>query len=701
MKSFRSIQRLKPSIRYSRDKQIVMQLRSEFFILWFSVVFLFSGFQCFAEENNTPPLPVDGILDLTQWNFKEYGSVETNGYWEFYYGDFLSSSAFDTISEKRFAWVPGVWKRGSVSKDKNATISRKEPSGIGEMHPWNNHYWKGKKLGATGYASYRLTVILPRDHQNTGIRTGSVGTAFALMINDSLMAGSGTVGRSKEQSVPRFSSRLVVLNQQADTLRMVVWVSNFHYRKGGLWNPLVIGDVGHIENTFRNRTYYSVFITGIWFMVSFTLFTFFLYRPRNSVVLFLFLWAIASIIRVLSADERLILVFIPEINFDWLIRADIVSGYAMLPFAILALKQLFPAEFPKWFSNLSLILFLLLFLFVLITKPLIFTNLVVPYQVINLITLAFTLWYLFRTILHRRDNSRIVSVAFLFITFIYVVQILLYNQLKSYHFGYNIMTVGFFFAFAQILLLAKLFSTALKKAENFTNELENTVRETTEKLLKTQEELIRVARQTETEKVRRRISQDIHDDISSGLNKITWMSELVKVKATRNKPEEFSQTLDKIISASRETVDNLVEIIWSLNPRNDDLDNMLAYMRNYATRFFEDTPMNLTIQFPEPVEKRELNPELRRNLFLVMKESLNNASKYSGARNIVLNFWNEGIKYRLSVFDDGIGIEEGLIQGSGYGMINMQKRMEEISGRFIVETAPGKGTRIVLEGTLF
>ncbi len=678
-----------------------MRINGGKLITWFSILFIFSGFICPGAEKKTPPLPVDGILDLRHWNFGEDGSVETNGYWEFFYGEFLFSSSFDTISEKRFAWVPGVWKRGTVSKGKNEKISVKQPSGLGEMLPWNTHYWKGEKLGATGYASYRLTVILPRNHFNAGIRIGSVGTAYKLMINDSLVAESGRIGRSEEQSAPRFSYQLLVWNHPTDTLRMVVWVSNYHYRKGGLWNPLVIGDVKRIEKNIQSKTHYSIFITGIWFMVSFTMLTFFLYRPRNSVVLFLFLWAVSSIIRVLSADERLILVFIPDISFDWLIRADIVSGFAMLPFAVLALRQLFPAEFPKWFSNLSLVLFLLLFVFILSTKPLIFTNLVVPYQVLNIVLLAFTLYYLFRAILHRQDNSRIITLAFLLISFIYVVQILLYNQLKSYQFGYNIMTVGFFFAFAQIVLLAKLFSVALKKAENFTIELENTVRETTEKLLKTQDELIRVARQTETEKVRRRISQDIHDDISSGLNKITWMSELVKVKAMKNKPEEVTQTLDKIIRASRETVDNLVEIIWSLNPRNDDIDHMLAYMRNYAARFFEDTPMNLSIQFPEPTEKRELNPELKRNLFLVLKEALNNASKYSGARNIVVNFRNEGLMYRLTIYDDGIGIEEGLIRGSGNGMINMRRRMEEINGRFLVETAPGKGTRIILEGMLF
>jgi hypothetical protein len=124
------------------------------------------------------------------------------------------------------------------------------------------------------------------------------------------------------------------------------------------------------------------------------------------------------------------------------------------------------------------------------------------------------------------------------------------------------MAVGFILAFAQIILLAKISASALRKVENFAVELEHTVDERTQELVNAQDQLIRVARQTETENVRRRISQDIHDDISGS---------------------------------------------------SDDLENMLANMRNHITRFFEDSTYNVTIIFPEHPDKVELNPELKRN----------------------------------------------------------------------------------------
>jgi len=231
--------------------------------------------------------------------------------------------------------------------------------------------------------------------------------------------------------------------------------------------------------------------------------------------------------------------------------------------------------------------------------------------------------------------------------------------------------------------------------------LEQKVEERTRDLKEAQAQLIEIAKQTETEKIRSRISQDIHDDISSGLNKISWMSELVKAKAQKNKMNEIEPALEKIISASRETVNKLIEIIWSVNPENDNLDSMLAYMRAYISKFFEDTAFHTTVDFPEQNLNAEINPEIKRNLFLVLKEALHNAVKYSTAKNINVKFCCEERSYVFTITDDGKGIEENVIHGSGNGMINMRKRMENIRGKFEVETGKEIGTKIILEGQLY
>lgn len=220
-------------------------------------------------------------------------------------------------------------------------------------------------------------------------------------------------------------------------------------------------------------------------------------------------------------------------------------------------------------------------------------------------------------------------------------------------------------------------------------------------LKETQEQLIETEKQKENAILRSRISQDIHDDISSGLTKISWLTEMVKAKSNESNTNIDYGLIDKINSASKETVSKLGEIIWSTNPDRDNLESLLAYIRNYVTKFLEDTDLQYTIDFPDDLLKTSINPELRRNLFLVLKEALNNIIKYAKAKNITISLQLENQSYKLLVEDDGIGIEQGIINGGGNGLINMRKRMAAIHGKVNIESIIQQGTRIYFSGYFY
>ncbi|MBK7244326.1 MAG: tetratricopeptide repeat protein [Saprospiraceae bacterium] len=220
-------------------------------------------------------------------------------------------------------------------------------------------------------------------------------------------------------------------------------------------------------------------------------------------------------------------------------------------------------------------------------------------------------------------------------------------------------------------------------------------------LKETQEQLIETEKQKENAILRSRISQDIHDDISSGLTKISWLTEMVKAKSNESNTNIDYGLIDKINSASKETVSKLGEIIWSTNPDRDNLESLLAYIRNYVTKFLEDTDLQYTIDFPDDLLKTSINPELRRNLFLVLKEALNNIIKYAKAKNITISLQLENQSYKLLVADDGIGIEQGIINGGGNGLINMRKRMAAIHGKVNIESIIQQGTRIYFSGYFY
>lgn len=252
--------------------------------------------------------------------------------------------------------------------------------------------------------------------------------------------------------------------------------------------------------------------------------------------------------------------------------------------------------------------------------------------------------------------------------------------------------------------LNRKLSVAKRKVELRTEELDQSNHElnlTLINLKETQEQLIAAEKIKENELIRSRISQDIHDDISSELTRISWVSELAKAKMKKDEFTDMPGLLEKITSSSRETVTKLGEIIWTVNPQNDSLESLLKYMREHISKFFADTDFAYSINFPETGIAVPINPELKRNLFLVMKEALHNTVKYSGARNVNVSLSLHGNQYNFCITDDGKGIEEGVINGSGNGLGNMRKRMENVQGSCKITSGKDKGTQVCCEGILY
>lgn len=224
---------------------------------------------------------------------------------------------------------------------------------------------------------------------------------------------------------------------------------------------------------------------------------------------------------------------------------------------------------------------------------------------------------------------------------------------------------------------------------------------TLDDLRTTQAQLVETEKLKENEVIRRRISQDIHDDISSGLTRISWLSELAKEKAAAGKQQEANNALEKILVSSRETVDRLGEIVWAINPDRDNLEGFFAYLRTYVVKFFEDTPFKVTLDFPEKKPDLKFNPDLKRTLFLVVKEALHNVAKHSKASRVAVAFHCPDHRYSITITDDGKGFDVAATQLKGNGLKNMQKRMESVGGIIEIDSRPEKGTVVNLTGEVY
>lgn len=219
---------------------------------------------------------------------------------------------------------------------------------------------------------------------------------------------------------------------------------------------------------------------------------------------------------------------------------------------------------------------------------------------------------------------------------------------------------------------------------------------------KYQARLAQLQREQQISNVRNRIAQDIHDDIGAGLTRISIQTELLKQNPATDK-SDYQKIMDIINKQTHDLIRSLGEIVWTINPADDYLDNMIAYFRVYIHRFMEGSGLSYEINFPEMENKRNVHPDLKRNLFLILKESLNNIVKHAHAHHVNITFLiqKEG-KYTLAIQDDGEGFDvRDATVFSGNGLHNMRNRAWAINAHVIYRSQGGQGTEIRIEGDLF
>jgi signal transduction histidine kinase len=183
---------------------------------------------------------------------------------------------------------------------------------------------------------------------------------------------------------------------------------------------------------------------------------------------------------------------------------------------------------------------------------------------------------------------------------------------------------------------------------------------------------------------RERISADMHDELGSGMTAIRLMSEIARNKMKESTPVE----IEKISHSADEVLNKMNAIIWSMNSGNDTIDNLVSYIRSYALEYFENTPIICKISTPDQIEATELSGDKRRNIFLSIKETLNNVLKHSKADEVQISFMiNEELNIKIK--DNGVGIDLQKVRQFGNGLKNIAKRIESIGGTYLIENRDG------------
>ena len=187
---------------------------------------------------------------------------------------------------------------------------------------------------------------------------------------------------------------------------------------------------------------------------------------------------------------------------------------------------------------------------------------------------------------------------------------------------------------------------------------------------------------------RNRISRELHDDIGPRITQITMMSETAKKGMPAG--SSSSKELAEITDASRDLVASMGEIVWSLNPENRTLRDLLSYMREELHKLLEYSGIDYEIIF-EPAQDGMLNHPQLRNILLVTKEIVHNAVKHSGATKIKITCNTKDNQIHFVIQDNGKGIDLARPH-QGNGLRNIRHRIHEVEGILTIETLPDNGT---------
>ncbi|HZY40242.1 MAG TPA: ATP-binding protein [Mucilaginibacter sp.] len=197
----------------------------------------------------------------------------------------------------------------------------------------------------------------------------------------------------------------------------------------------------------------------------------------------------------------------------------------------------------------------------------------------------------------------------------------------------------------------------------------------------------------EMEKIRSDIAADFHDELGSALSSIALYSEI----AMNNNFADAQRTksiLSMIGESSRGTVSAMQDMIWTIQPKNDNMQEVVYRMREYAYPLAELKDICLKLDVDEDVLKLVLSMDTRKNIYLIFKEALNNAFKYASASNIFINMTKRYSLLIMEIKDDGAGFDLSNAK-TGNGLRNMHKRAEQAGGTLFIKSDNENGTEIL------
>jgi len=189
---------------------------------------------------------------------------------------------------------------------------------------------------------------------------------------------------------------------------------------------------------------------------------------------------------------------------------------------------------------------------------------------------------------------------------------------------------------------------------------------------------------------RQRISSEIHDDIGAGFFAIKLFADVISKNGRQD--EELKQLSYMINDLS----EKIKEIIWSTNYENDNLENLIYYLEFQITKLFDHSPIRFQVEIPDQLPEKVISSDVRKNVYLVVKEFVHNAIKHADASAVNLTISLTNASMKITISDDGTGFDQTHMKINSMGLKNVNARIEKLNGTVRIDSVSGTKVNLTI-----
>jgi diguanylate cyclase (GGDEF)-like protein len=402
----------------------------------------------FSSQLTAMPIPKAdaGMLNLTSWDFDKDGTVRLEGDWQFYWQKFIAPEQ-KPLTDGTFIEVPKSWDGHQLNDNRNAP--------------------------AHGYASYQLSVSLPQNSPQLALKVIDIGEAFRLYVNGKLLHSGGETGTSQSMSKPAFASGVILLPENiGNEINIVIHVSNYNYPRGGLWDYITLGEISAIQSLNELALGYVIFLACSIGIIAIHHLSIYFQRRQDRTPLYLGLFCLAILLRIISTDDRFLLELMPAISFTMLIRLEYISFLLAIPAFAGFITNLLPGDYPKWMHLISKWFGLIFSCFVMVTPVAIFSEFLPLFQIYLVACVFFASYVFIQNVKQNREVAKAFLFGFIILAAASINDVLVSVGLLST----PIYLVGpgmLFFILIQSYSLSRRFAKSFSQVEALSCELED------------------------------------------------------------------------------------------------------------------------------------------------------------------------------------------------------------------------------------